>query len=264
MVVEQAAEITMTLFRAEGLTVSFSRAGERAVLFENAALSLEEAAVYDLVGPSGSGKSTLLRACARMIERDGGALYLNGAPSDAVALTKWRRQVCLVPQKPSLVSGTVRDNLVLPWTLKVHAGERPPSDSELANLLDRAALGDVELGRDVSQLSGGQLARVALLRAFATKPPVLLLDEVDAALDPDSARAIGRLTRLLVGESMTCLRIRHRAADGFAAGTFELKDGALSYRENPSQAAIGGSASGRTGSARQSAPVAAGREGGLR
>ena len=91
-------------------------------------------------------------------------------------------------------------------------------------------MGDVELGRDVSQLSGGQLARVALLRAFATKPPVLLLDEVDAALDPDSARAIGRLTRLLVGENMTCLRIRHRAADGFAAGTFELKDGALSYR----------------------------------
>lgn len=232
VVVEQAAEVTAALFRVEDMTVSYPRASGRARLFAGLGFALDEATIYDLVGPSGSGKSTLLRACALMIERESGRLYLGGESSSDMPVTQWRKRVCLVPQKPSLVSGTVRDNLVLPWTLKVRADESAPRDGELADLLAKAELGDVELERDVSQLSGGQLARIALLRAFAAKPAVLLLDEVDAALDADSACAIGRLAAALVGTGMTCLRIRHRAADGFAAGTFELKAGSLSYSEN--------------------------------
>lgn len=224
------------LFRAEGVSVSYPRASGSVTLLSNVGFSLDEEAIYDLVGPSGSGKSTLLRVCALMMERESGTLTLGGESSDGMPAKLWRRRVCLVPQKPSLVSGTVRDNLVLPWTLKVHAGESIPDDNALADLLARAELADVELERDVSQLSGGQQARIALLRVFAAKPEVLLLDEADAALDDDSACAIGRLTRALVGKGMTCLRIRHRAADGFAKGTFGLKDGVLSYRENASGA----------------------------
>ena len=55
------------------------------------------------------------------------------------------------------------------------------------------------------------------------------LDEVDAAVDDDSAPAVGRLTRSLVDARPACLRIRHRASDGFASGTFTLADGALSF-----------------------------------
>lgn len=221
----------MSLFEVRGLTVSYPRETGKTELFSGVSFALEERTVYDLVGPSGSGKSTLLRACALMLAHDEGELFLDGEPSGAMPRTLWRRRVCLVPQKPSLVTGTVRDNLVLPWTLKVHAGETPPTDSELSDLLVEAELGDIELSRPASQLSGGQLARVALLRVFAARPRVLLLDEVDAALDAESARAIGKLTRALVGDGMTCLRIRHRAADGFAKGVFQLKDGALSYSD---------------------------------
>ena len=64
------------------------------------------------------------------------------------------------------------------------------------------------------------------------RQPVLLLDEVDAALDNGSACAIGRLTKALVDERTTCVRIRHRAADGFASGTFTLRAGALTYADN--------------------------------
>ena len=117
----------------------------------------------------------------------------------------------------------------LPWTLSVNAGSAPPADGDFERLLEAADLHDVELGRNAAQLSGGQAARVALLRAFATRPRVLLLDEVDAALDDESARAVGRLTKSLVDDRMACLRIRHRAADGVACGTFSLRDGALSY-----------------------------------
>ena len=205
----------MSLFQAEDITASYLRAGVRTTLLSGASFSLEAGGVYDLVGPSGSGKSTLLRVCARMLAR---------RPRTAP-----RRRVFLVPQQPALVGGTVRDNLLLPWTLSVNAGSAPPADGDLERLLEAADLHDVELGRNAAQLSGGQAARVALLRAFATRPRVLLLDEVDAALDDESARAVGRLTKSLVDDRMACLRIRHRAADGVACGTFSLRDGALSY-----------------------------------
>lgn len=219
----------MSLFRVEHIALSYRRGGEAVPLARDVSFALEAGAIYDLVGPSGAGKSTLLRACALMLARDSGELFLEGRPASAFKPTEWRRRVCLVPQQASLVTGTVRDNLVLPWKLKVNAGAKPPSDEELACLLVAAELSDVGLSRDASQLSGGQAARVALLRAFATRPRVLLLDEVDAALDDDSALAVGRLTRSLVDERATCLRIRHRPSDGFAAGAFTLADGELSF-----------------------------------
>lgn len=221
--------VGMSLFKAEHIALSYRRDGHIVPLMHDVSFVLEAGTVHDLVGPSGAGKSTLLRACALMLARDAGELYLDGQPASSFRPTEWRRQVCLVPQQASLVAGTVRDNLVLPWKLKVNAGTQPPADSELARLLELAALADVELNRDVSQLSGGQAARVALLRAFATRPQVLLLDEVDAALDDASALAVGRLTRSLVDERTACLRIRHRASDGFASGTFSLVDGVLSH-----------------------------------
>lgn len=219
----------MSLFRVEHIALSYRRDGQVVPLARDVSFALEAGAIYDLVGPSGAGKSTLLRACALMLARDAGEFYLDGRPSSEFKPTTWRRDVCLVPQQAALVAGTVRDNLLLPWRLKVNAGERPPADDELARLLVAAALPDVGLDRDASQLSGGQAARVALLRAFATRPRVLLLDEVDAALDDDSALAVGRLTRSLVDARATCLRIRHRASDGFASGAFALDGGELSY-----------------------------------
>ena len=234
----------MNLFRAEHISLSYPRDGRTVPLLRDVSFELEAGAVYDLVGPSGAGKSTLLRACALMLARDAGELHLDGAPASSFRPSEWRRRVCLVPQQASLVAGTVRDNLRLPWTLKVNAGERPPADEALARMLALAELADVGLDRDVSQLSGGQAARVALLRSFATRPAVMLLDEVDAALDDESACAIGRLTRALVDERTTCLRIRHRAADGFASGSFALRDGRLSYADNPGVSGDAGCARG--------------------
>lgn len=219
----------MSLFEAEHIAVTYSRKGVETPLFRDVSFSLEAGKIYDLVGPSGSGKSTLLRVCAEMLDRTAGTLRLEGVESSHYAPVEWRSKVTLVPQVSALMAGSVKDNLVLPWKLKVRSTQALPSDSVLRELLDKAELDGIELTRDVSQLSGGQIARVALLRVFATKPQVLLLDEVDAALDSESAHAIGCLTDHLVGDDLTCLRIRHRAADGFAQGTFTLDEGTLSY-----------------------------------
>lgn len=222
----------MALFKAEHIGVQFQRNGQPFAPFGDVSFSLEAGCLYNLTGPSGSGKSTLLNACALMLPRSGGTLALEGVAVDQFRPMEWRRRVCLVPQATSLVPGTVRDNLLFPWTLKVNAGTAKPDDDVLRALLSLAMLDDVALDHAASQLSGGQQARVALLRAFATRPAVLLLDEVEAALDDESAVAVSRLTRAMLAGGATCLRIRHRAEDGYAYGVFTLADGKMTYHQN--------------------------------
>ena len=71
----------MELFQAEHIAVSYRVGGKDRSLFGDVSFALREGTVYDLVGPSGAGKSTLLRACALMMARDAGELYLDGEPS---------------------------------------------------------------------------------------------------------------------------------------------------------------------------------------
>lgn len=218
----------MALFEICGLGVTLPREGGPASVFSGISFSLERGELCDLAGPSGSGKSTLLRACARMVEVQEGRLFLEDRPASQIEAVEWRRRVCLVPQKPSLVAGTVERNLLLPWELKARAGEVPPSASSLREMLDAAGLEDVELDRSVDRLSGGQAARVALLRAFATDADVYLLDEVDAALDEESAALVGSLAAQMASRGRACLRIRHRPPDGLAQRRLVLSDGSIS------------------------------------
>lgn len=222
----------MALFEAEHLKTTYLSDGKPRSPFEDVSFSLEAGSISDLTGPSGSGKTTLLRVCARLLPKTAGALRLDGQDSEGMSPVAWRRQVCLVPQQSILVPGTVGDNLRLPWTLKVNAGAAPPADEELQALLRAVDLEDVSCDTDASQLSGGQQARVALLRAFATSPKVLLLDEVDAGLDDESARAVGRLCSSMAAEKgVAIVRIRHRPPDGFATATFVLAHGVMSRQE---------------------------------
>lgn len=225
----------MAVFEAKHIGVQYMRGGKPFAPFEDVSFSLEGGRIYDLTGPSGSGKSTLLNACALMIPRTGGGMWLDGESFEGVKPNEWRRQVCLVPQSASLVPGSVRDNLLFPWTLKVNAGSPRPTDGELTELLNKAALDGVSLDHSAAQLSGGQQARVALLRAFVTRPRVMLLDEVEAALDDESAAAVSSLTRCVLARDTACLRIRHRADDGYAYGKFVLEDGVISYERNPAK-----------------------------
>lgn len=227
--------MSMPLFEAQNLAATYTRNGKPISAFSDVSFCLEAGTIYDLVGPSGSGKSTLLRVLALMLECTGGTLYLEGRQSTEFSPQNWRKRVCLVPQTPSLIPGNVRDNLLLPWKFKLRRGQTPPDDASLNTLLEKAELPDIELNRDASQLSGGQVARIALLRAFLVDPCVLLLDEVDAALDDESACAVGALTQHMAEQGSACLRIRHRAADGFASDTFVMRDGSLRVKSRSAE-----------------------------
>lgn len=213
--------------RPTSLVSNDGKSAHASVPLKDVSFKLEAGKIYDLLGPSGAGKSMLLRACAKMMEIERGEFFVDGINSRDMTPQMWRRRVLLVPQRAVLIPGTIRDNLLLPWTLKVNYGREAPTDSELESLLNLAML-DVTLDRNAAKLSGGQAGRVALLRAFATKPDVLLLDEVDAALDDESSHAVTLLVKMATDKGASCMRVRHRPPDGAAYSTFRLCDGKLS------------------------------------
>jgi putative ABC transport system ATP-binding protein len=179
-VAPEMATVSGPLFDLQDVT--FSRAGRPVLQGLSAHLPAGASAI---VGPSGCGKSSLLRLLNRLADPDSGAVRYRGrsvAEYDPLAL---RREVCLVPQLPALLEGTVEDNVL-------YAARLAHSEPDLARLLDLAGL-DPSFGpRDADLLSVGEQQRVMLARALALEPTVLLLDEPTSALDDAAREAIER------------------------------------------------------------------------
>lgn len=218
------------LLQARDLTAVLpGDAGDVRVL-DNVALDVAVGEIVDVVGPSGSGKSTLLRALALLLPGATGILQLDGSPAETFTPARWRCAVALLPQKPVLVDGTVRDNLVLPYRLGVRRQQPAPDDAMLAEGLDRLGV-DAALDRDASRLSVGQVARIAFLRTLFGEPRVLLLDEPDAALDDTSADAVAAMTAEFASGSGAVVRVRHHRSDGIAGRRLRLARGRLAAEE---------------------------------
>ena len=190
-------------------------------------MTLRSGELVEVVGPSGSGKTTLLLTLARLLPGAEGALALDGTPAEDIPAQRWRTLVALLPQRPALVPGTVADNLRLPWSLKVRHDEHPPADDALLAAMAGVGLGGVALDRDVSRVSVGQAARIAILRVMLAGPRVLLLDEPDASLDDASAAEVARMTASFVADGGSVVRVSHVRADASAATRYRLADGAL-------------------------------------
>lgn len=136
-----------------------------------------------LFGPSGSGKSTTLRLLDRLIDPDSGTVQYEGADVREREVLGLRREVCLVPQLPALIEGSVADNVAYGPRLTGHGFDpRPP--------LELAGLDASFASRNAGQLSVGEQQRVMLARALALEPRVLLLDEPTSALDAKATAAV--------------------------------------------------------------------------
>lgn len=196
-------------------------------VLDGIALRVFAGEIVDVVGPSGCGKTTLLRALARLLPGATGSLALGGISAQEISPHEWRAAVALLPQKPAMVDGSVRENLLLPWTLKVRTGQTPPGDGDLRQALDGLHLGDVALERDTDRLSVGQQARVALLRVLLTRPQVLLLDEPDANLDDASAAEVTAATAAFAAAGGAVVRVRHQRSDELASRRLSMCDGRL-------------------------------------
>ena len=139
-----------------------------------------------LVGPSGSGKSSLLRAIAKLDRCDSGEVRFGGNPVCRDSVPAYRRQVVYLPQRPAFAAGTVRENLELPFHFA--AATETFDETRVHRWLGDLDKSQELLSQPVDQLSGGEQQIVALIRAIALSPQVLLLDEPTASLDSEATQ----------------------------------------------------------------------------
>lgn len=163
--------------------------------------AVEEGSVLFVQGPSGAGKSTLLRALARLIRREGGEMWLMGVPAAQIPPTAWRRQVHYFAQRPVAFEATVVENITLSSYPLTSLKQSAPVDERLMKQsLEELLLPPGLLHQNARTLSGGELARVALLRALLASPTVLLLDEPTGALDAQAREAVLRILQKWLSE----------------------------------------------------------------
>jgi putative ABC transport system ATP-binding protein len=166
------------LFELERVTIE----RDSRVVLQDVTASLPRGASC-VAGPSGSGKSTLLRLLNRLADPVLGIVRYEGADVRERDPLELRREVCLVPQLPALLEGTVEENVRFAAGL----ADREP---DVPRLLDLAGLGESFAARDSRRLSVGEQQRAMLARSLALEPRVLLLDEPTSALDEEARGAI--------------------------------------------------------------------------
>lgn len=149
---------------------------------------LEEGSILVIKGPSGAGKTTLLRILARLLECDKGQVFLQGQNWLSFSPQLWRSKINYLAQKPAVFNGTVLDNLKKPFALKIKKDIF--NLHEAINGLRELSLNENLIHQDARTLSGGETARITLLRSVLFKPNILLLDEPFASLDDNSARSV--------------------------------------------------------------------------
>lgn len=210
--------------------VSFSWAGGRGLC--NVSFSVPGGQFVLISGPSGAGKSTLLRLAVRLEEAEQGQILLDGEPLDSIYPPLLRSRISYVQQTPVLLPGTVRDNLLMPFSLRVRKDADVPADSLLQEWMERLDLGDVGLASGADELSVGQRQRVCLIRSILTRPEVICFDEPTSALDQASREKVEHAAEQLAADGVAVLMVNHT---GYRPGCphlyLEVSNGKVGVKE---------------------------------
>lgn len=185
-------DLTIDELKIENLTFGYPG---RKRLFENFCMTLKAGKITALCGDSGCGKSTVASLLMRILKAEPGAISVDGIDINNINLRLWREWITIVPQNPSLLSGTIYRNIA--------PGEEDPDMDSILDLCRGLGLldfirklpsgFDTILGEDGSRLSRGQQQRIAIARALYRHPRILLLDEVTSSCDRESAGLIKRV-----------------------------------------------------------------------
>lgn len=168
-----------------------------------------------IIGPSGDGKSTLLRILGGLISPSGGQIRVNGEQllEDETALTSYRRKIGFVFQQGGLFRHmTALDNIAVPLVC-VHGLSKAQAEEQAFKLLTRFGLLK-DAHKKPSSLSGGQQQRIAIARAIAPNPQILLLDEPTSALDPEYTTEVLNMINELKQDGIDFIIVTHEM--GFA------------------------------------------------
>lgn len=191
--------------------VSFSYPARRGAVLDGFDLELSPGEVVALVGESGAGKSTVAALLLGLLEPTAGRIRVGGIDLGSCELDAWRRFIAWVPQHPTLLRGTVADNIRLgdPGASEdmVHAAAALAGADEFIKALPDGYA--TRVGDGERSLSPGECRRIGLARAFVRDAPLVILDEPTADLDPRSVAIVARaVRRLQTGRTM--LVIAHR------------------------------------------------------
>ncbi|MCU1442056.1 MAG: transporter, partial [Cryobacterium sp.] len=185
-------------------------------LLDGVNLTLESGETMALVGLTGSGKSTLTALTTRLYDVTGGAVKLDGVDVRSLRREELRSHLAMAFEDATLFSASVRNNVLL--GRPEYAQRSPAADAALAEALEIAQAGfvhdlpegvDTKVGEEGMSLSGGQRQRLALARAVAADPAVLVLDDPLSALDVDTEALVEAALRRVLAKT-TALIVAHR------------------------------------------------------
>lgn len=197
------------LIKVENLCKSF---GKLEVL-KNISQSIYEGEVISIIGPSGSGKSTFLR-CLNLLERpSSGNVFFEGVniTDKKVNIDMHRQKIGMVFQLFNVFPHlTVLENITLAPVLERRI-PKEEAEKQAISLLERVGLEDKK-SEYPTKLSGGQKQRLAIVRALAMEPKVILFDEPTSALDPEMVKEVLEVIKDLVLSGMTIVIVTHEMA----------------------------------------------------
>jgi ABC-type polar amino acid transport system ATPase subunit len=197
------------LIKVENLCKSF---GKLEVL-KNISQSIYEGEVVSIIGPSGSGKSTFLR-CLNLLEKpSSGNVFFEGVnlTDKKVNIDKHRQKIGMVFQLFNVFPHlTVLENITLAPVLERRI-PKEEAEKQAISLLERVGLEDKK-NEYPTKLSGGQKQRLAIVRALAMEPKVILFDEPTSALDPEMVKEVLEVIKDLVLSGMTIVIVTHEMA----------------------------------------------------
>ena len=200
------------MIELRNLSKSFTTADGPVEALRRINLTVNDGDIYGIIGMSGAGKSTLVR-CINMLERPTeGSVLLDGRDLGMLSKKEMqdvRRQVTMIFQSFNLLmQRTCLQNILFP--LKLAHVPHAEAEARARQLLETVGLPD-KANAYPAQLSGGQQQRIAIARALATNPRVLLCDEATSALDPKTTHAILELIRQINRDTgITVIVITHQ------------------------------------------------------
>lgn len=190
--------------------VSFAYPGGEVAL-NGVDAEIPKGSMVAFVGESGSGKSTLIDLLMRFHEPTSGSIDVDDVPLATLSVDAYRARIGYVPQDSVLFNTTIRENLM--WAAPAATEDAMREACRRANALefvDRLPAGlDTEVGDRGVRLSGGQVQRLALVRALLRRPDILILDEATSSLDSHSERMIQSALDDLAGDA-TVVVVAHR------------------------------------------------------
>ena len=200
--------------------------------------TIEKGEVVSIIGPSGGGKSTFLRCLNRLEMPDGGKVFFKDQDitDKKLDISKYRQSIGMVFQHFNVFPNmTVLENVTLAPVLEKKVPKEQAREDAMT-LLCRVGLSD-KAEEYPRKLSGGQKQRLAIVRALAMKPEVMLFDEPTSALDPEMVKEVLNVIRELTRSGMTILIVTHEM--GFAREVSDrvlfICDGVIREEGTPEQ-----------------------------